>query len=116
MVIVSLTEFKVDVSYFKMIADFHDRKCPCWGGKFNCPCPSLAEAKLCRCGAVRTLDDPKAQKPSFRTHAIDFQKLLKIIQDGYKCPEDEGKICFCKEFLESGKCALNVFKQSDNAH
>jgi len=107
----ALSEFKVDVGHFKMIVDFYDRKCPCWGGKHFCPCPPFVETKNCRCGAVHKMDDPKGQKPRFKPYKVNFNILSKIINNGYKCPEDKEKTCFCREFLESGNCKLNTFEK-----
>ena len=114
-VIVPLSEFRVDVGYFKMVVDFYDRKCPCWGGKYSCPCPPFVETKNCRCGSVRALEDPKGQKPRFKIYKINLSILAEIINNGYKCPEEEERTCFCKEFLESGECRLNVFEKIGNA-
>lgn len=108
---VHLSEFKVDVSYFRMIAEYYARKCPCWGGRYFCPCLPFVETKNCKCGAVRTLNDPKGQKPAYKTYRINFDVLADVVNNGYKCPLDSEKSCFCKEFLESGKCALNIFEQ-----
>jgi len=110
-VTVYLSEFKVDIGYFKMIADYYERKCPCWGGKHLCPCPPFAETKKCSCGAIRVLNDPKAQNPKFETYKVDFNTLAKVIANGHRCPEDAEKVCFCREFLDSGKCRLGMFEK-----
>lgn len=114
MVNASLSESKVDIGHFKMIVDYYERKCPCWGGKHSCPCPPFAETRNCRCGAVRAMNDPKAQKPTFETYKIDFSTLAKVINNGHICPEEKEKTCFCGEFLESGKCKLNMFEKLGN--
>ena len=107
-----MNEFKVDVGHFKMIADFYNRKCPCWGGKHSCPCPPFVETKNCACGAVRAIDDARAQKPRFETYKVDFSILSEVINNGYECPDEKGKTCFCQEFLETGNCKLNMFERS----
>lgn len=106
-----MSEFKVDLSYFKMIVEYYGRKCPCWGGQYYCPCPPFVETKNCRCGAVKTLNDPKGQKPNYKLYKINFDVLVKVICNGYKCPKNHEKTCFCDEFLESGKCMLNMFEK-----
>jgi len=115
MVIVPLSEFRVDVGYLKTIVDFYDRKCPCWGGKYSCPCRPFLETKECRCGALRTMNDPKGRKPAFKTYKINFSVLSEIISSGYSCPEEEERTCFCKEFLDSGRCRLKVLEKISNS-
>ena len=107
----SLDEFKVDVDHFRMIAEYYDRKCPCWGGKHDCPCEPFTETKKCRCGAVHPLDDPKGQTGSFKTYRINFDSLSKIVKKGHLCPENQERRCFCSEFLKVGKCKLGIFEK-----
>ena len=73
------------------------------------------ETKVCRCGAVRAMNDPKGQKVRFKTYKINFGILAEVINKGYACPEERGKICFCKEFLEVGECKMNAFEKLSNA-
>lgn len=100
------------MGYFKMVVDYYNRKCPCWGGEYFCPCPPFVETQKCRCGAVRDTSDPKAQKARYKTYTISFDLLTKIVNNGYVCPEED-MTCFCEDFLETGKCKLNVFKKSE---
>jgi len=110
-----MPELKVDLGYFKMIADLYGRKCPCWGGKYSCPCPPFLETEKCRCGAVRNLSDPKGQKATFRTYKINLEALAEIADNGYRCPKNVERTCFCREFLESGKCEANILEESGNS-
>lgn len=115
MAVLSLaSEFNMDIDYFKMITDYYDRKCPCWGGKYTCPCPPFVGTKKCKCGAVRALDDPKGRKSKYKTYRIDFPALVEIVERGYRCPEDDEKVCLCGEFLESGNCRLGVFSKIES--
>ena len=107
-----MSKFRVDVGYFKMVVDYYNRKCPCWGGKYFCPCPPFVETRECRCGAVRDMDDPKAQKARYKNYTISFDLLTRIVNSGYVCPEGD-ITCFCEDFLETGKCKLNVFEKSE---
>jgi hypothetical protein len=106
-----LSEFRVDIGHFKMIVDYYDRRCPCWSGKYTCPCLPFAETKECRCGAVRATNDPKAQNPKFSDFKIDFARLNEVIKNGRKCPKKD-EVCFCKQFLETGMCAFKIFEKS----
>lgn len=107
----ALSKFKVDVGHFKMIIDYYDRKCPCWGGEHSCPCLPFVETKKCKCGAVRDLDDPKAHKERFETYEIDFHVMSDVVNNDHKCPGEEGVTCFCEEFLESGVCRMHAFRK-----
>lgn len=107
---------KVDIGQFMMIADFYDRKCPCWGGKLTCPCPPFAETQNCKCEAVLPIgEEPKKGKTgNFKLYNINFDQVSKIIYRGYKCVGDDDLTCFCDEFMENGICKYKVFDKIDS--
>lgn len=111
-----LDTYKVDVGWFKMLADFHDRKCPCWGDEYACPCPNFAETTECRCGAVLILDaEPRKDRTlNFELYNIDFERIADIIRKGHTCLGDDGVTCFCDEFMVEGQCKYDVFKRVNN--
>jgi hypothetical protein len=102
-------EFKIDKEYVRMITEYYERKCPCWGGKHTCPCPHFAQTQECKCGAILRATDRRAQNPKYKPYTIDFSKLNNLLKD-YKCPEDQ-QTCFCKEFLETGNCKARIFQK-----
>jgi len=106
---------KVDIGHFKMIADFYERKCPCWSGEFICPCPPFAETKNCRCGAVLPIDEEpkKGETENFKLYRIDFVQLSEIIKKGYTCVGDDSVACLCDDFMEKGVCKFKVFDKID---
>jgi len=108
--------YKVDVGWFKMLTDFHDRRCPCYNGEYACPCPPFAETTECRCGAVLPpgAEPRKDRTFNFKLYHIDFQKLSDTIEKNNTCIGDDGVTCFCDEFTAGGRCNYGVFKRVTN--
>ena len=106
--------YKVDIRWFKMLADFHDRKCPCWKEEYTCLCPPFAETADCRCEAVLPIAiEPKMGKTGdFELYYIDFKRVTGIIENGHKCVGDDGVTCLCDEFMVEGTCRYGVFARA----